>query len=89
MKWLKQKIRSWLREDDRELVIGPTPAPRPGPDIDGLRFTVMPAHGGCIIQTAKYDNKKDTTNYETYIVTDFEDIATKVGEIVVLELYRR
>lgn len=87
MKWLKQKIRSWLREDDLKIVR--EPASRPGPDIEGLRFTVMPAHGGCIIQTAKYDNKKDATNYETYIVTDFEDIATKVGEIVVLELYRR
>lgn len=88
MKWLKRTIRNWLREDNYDRP-DPEPAPPPGPDIEGIRFTLMAAHGGCILQTSTYDQKHDTRNFQTYLITDSEDIAERVGQIVALEIYRR
>jgi hypothetical protein len=60
-----------------------------GPDIEGLRFTVMPAEGGTIIQMRVYDRRKDESNNKTYVIPDSEtDIAHRVGQIVAMELIR-
>ena len=57
-------------------------------DVEGLRFTVMPARGGTIIQMRTYDRRKDESNNTTYIIPDGEDIAVEVGRIVSMEMLR-
>ena len=58
-------------------------------DIEGMRFTVMPAEGGTIIQMRTYDRRKDESNNKTYIIPDTEeDIAHRIGQIVAMELIR-
>ena len=57
-------------------------------DIDGLRFTVMPARGGTIIQMRTYDRKRDENNHTTYVIPEGADIAVEVGRIVSLELIK-
>jgi hypothetical protein len=60
-----------------------------GPDVEGLRFTVMPAEGGTIVQMRVYDRRKDESNNKTYVIPDSEtDIAHRVGQIVAMELIR-
>jgi hypothetical protein len=59
------------------------------PDIEGLRFTVMPAEGGTIVQMRIYDRRKDESNNKTYVIPDTEqDVAHRVGQIVAMELIR-
>ena len=59
-------------------------------DIEGLRFTVMPAEGGTIVQVRTYDRRKDESNNKTYVIPDSEtDIAHRVGQIVAMELIRQ
>lgn len=59
-------------------------------DIDGMRFTVMPADGGVIVQMRTYDRRKDESNTKTYLIHDTEeDVAHRIGQIVAMELIRR
>ena len=57
-------------------------------DIEGLRFTVMPARGGTIVQLRNYDSKNDRHTYATYVIPDGEDISKEIGNIVSMELIR-
>lgn len=58
-------------------------------DIDGMRFTVMPAEGGTIVQMRTYDRRKDESNTKTYVIPETEqDIAHRIGQIVAMELIR-
>lgn len=57
-------------------------------DIEGLRFSVMPATGGTIVQIKHYDRKQDRSNTITHVIPDGENIAERVGQIVSLELLR-
>lgn len=58
-------------------------------DIEGMRFTVMPAEGGTIVQMRTYDRRKDESNNKTYIIPDSEeDVAHRIGQIVAMELIR-
>jgi len=88
MNWLKRKIIQWAR-DDR---IGSQPIAvdciEPSVDIEGLRFNVMPATGGTIVQIRHYDRKTDRNNNITHVIPDGEDIAERIGQIVSMELLR-
>ena len=58
-------------------------------DIEGMRFTVMVAEGGTIVQMRTYDRRKDESNNKTYVIPDTEqDIAHHIGQIVAMELIR-
>ena len=58
-------------------------------DIEGMRFTVMPAEGGTIVQMRTYDRRKDEQNTKTYVIPDTEhDIAHRIGQIVAMELIK-
>jgi hypothetical protein len=57
-------------------------------DIDGMHFNVMKANGGVIVQLRTYDRKIDRNNYTTHIITDNEDVADRIGQIVSLEMLR-
>jgi len=88
MRWLSRKIRRWL---DNSIELACEPAIVRASDsvsIDGIAFNVMPANGGVIVQTRHYDRKTDRNLYNTHIITDQEDIAARVGQIVALELLK-
>jgi D-alanine-D-alanine ligase-like ATP-grasp enzyme len=55
-------------------------------NVEGLRFSVMPARGGTVVQVNKYDRRKDQTDTTTYVIPEGEDIAQEVGRIVSMEL---
>jgi hypothetical protein len=57
-------------------------------DIEGMRFTVMPARGGTIVQLRTYDRRKDESNHITYVIPEGDDIAQEVGRIVSMEMLK-
>lgn len=89
-KWLRNKLHNFIFKGDEAKVpvAGLAVRADDSPDIDGLRFTVMSANGGVIIQLRQYDRKTDRNNNSTYIITDDEDVATRVGQIVSMELLK-
>jgi hypothetical protein len=89
MNWIKRKIISWVRDDwDRCQPKMSVDCSEPSVDIEGLRFNVMPAQGGTIVQIRHYDRKTDRNNNITHIIPDGEDIAERIGQIVSMELLR-
>jgi len=54
-------------------------------DANGFNLKVYKANGGTIIETRKYDNKRDTSSNGLYIVTDDKDLGEEIGKIITME----
>jgi hypothetical protein len=92
-KWFaKQCKRAW--EDSRELVECDVPQKMAtisgGRSIDshGMNFTVYRANGGHIIETRKYDRKRDNNDHSLHIITDDKDLGEEIGKIITYENLR-
>lgn len=94
MNWFKKLVVKWVREDwenaskQEKNALNSVAVREQDVDIEGIKFSIMAAHGGAILQTRKYDNRTDRNLYNTYIIADGEDVAERVGQIVALELLR-
>jgi hypothetical protein len=86
--WLRTKLHNFLFPQDIALSADSRVREKHEADIEGLRFTVMPARGGTIVQLRSYDSKRDQHEYATYVIPDGEDISAEVGRIVSMELIR-
>jgi len=53
-----------------------------------LNFTLTPATGGIIVSVKRYDEKRDRNQTTLHIINDDQDVATELGKIAVLELYK-
>lgn len=87
MNWLRTKLHNFIFPQDTPIASDRVMEKHEA-DIEGLRFTVMPARGGTIVQLRSYDSRNDTHQYATYVIPDGEDIAQEVGRIVSMELIR-
>lgn len=95
MKWLKQKLRGWLSEQDgpEEVYATTKSANRliARSDIDsedGLSITVRSAIGGRIVTFRHYDRKTDRSNHRLYIVPEDQDFERELGKMITLESMR-
>jgi hypothetical protein len=86
--WLRNKLLKFIFPKD-ELQSSTAVSPVANyVEIDGMNFNVMQANGGVIVQLRKYDRKTDRNNHSTHIITDNEDLAERIGQIVALEMLR-
>lgn len=87
--WLRRKLHSFIFPPDEPSKQLATVTESSDIDMDhSLRFYVLVGQGGVIVQLRSYDNKRDRTNNTTYVIPEGEDIATRVGEIVSLEIMK-
>jgi hypothetical protein len=88
--WLRRKLHSFLYPDNeiKAATAGSIAIRNDDVEVDGLRFSVMSANGGIIVQLRQYDRKTDRNNHSTYIITDDEDVAVRIGQIVSMELLK-
>lgn len=90
LNWLRHKLHNFIFPKE-EVKAANSIAVREsdGPDIEGMRFSVMVAEGGTIVQMRTYDRRKDEQNSKTYVIPDTEqDIAHRIGQIVSLEMMK-
>lgn len=88
LNWLRKKLHNFIFPAQEPNSIA-TVSENSDIDMDqSLRFYVLVGQGGVIVQLRSYDNKRDRTNNTTYIIPEGEDIATRVGEIVSLEIMK-
>jgi hypothetical protein len=60
------------------------------PDMEkAIRFSVLPARGGCVLETRIYDKKEREWDVISHVIPDGTDVAKSVGDIVAMELLRR
>lgn len=88
---LLYKFLKWVRDYENQVFptdLGYGIGNSTVPDISGLRFTIMAALGGTIVQIQHYDRRKDEHNVITHVIPDGEDIAHRIGQIVSMEVLR-
>jgi hypothetical protein len=86
--WLRTKLHNFIFPQDEAAMASDRVRESHEADIEGLRFTVMPARGGTIVQLRSYDSKNDRHTYATYVIPDGQDIAKEIGDIVSMEMIR-
>lgn len=60
------------------------------PDMEkSIRFSVLPARGGCVMETRIYDKKEREWDVVSHVIPEGTDVAKAVGDIVAMELLRR
>ena len=57
-------------------------------DRSVITFKVFGANGGMIVETNRYDDKRDTEGINRYVISDDADLAESLGKIVTTEYLR-
>ena len=86
----KQKLRKWLMDDSDEYGDNIISVDSEGPNIQsqGFRLNVYSASGGTIVETTKYDSKKDEHRHSLHVVTDDKDLGEELAKIITMESLR-
>jgi hypothetical protein len=84
----KQKLRNWLLNDDD--VCETAYADESGPEIqsNAFRLNIYGASGGTIVETTKYDCKKDENRHSLHVVTEDKDLGEELSKIITMEQLR-
>jgi hypothetical protein len=86
--WFAKMCReAWENSRQDVEVVGITKASR-SIDTNGMNFTVYRANGGHVIETRKYDRKRDENNNSLHIITDDKDLGEEIGKIITFENLR-
>ena len=96
MKWLKRKIRDWVRDanqdDDMTLgskIIASRDVQAEMCDAEPiLNFRVFSAVGGQVVEFRRYDRKTDRSDTTTYIITKDQDFGEKISKIANMEMLK-
>ena len=90
IQWLCNKIyRAGYRYDERDSL---PVAVDHSPDVcmdKALRFNLLPARGGCILEIRTHDTRSHEWDTVTHVIPDGADVAKAVGDIVAMELLRQ
>lgn len=57
-------------------------------DESVITFKVYGANGGMIVETARYDEKRDNESVRRYVIDENADLAESLGKIVSMEYLR-
>ena len=88
---LKQKLRNWLLNDNENAEQNSSVyADDSGPDLNSnsFRLNIYGAAGGTIIETTKYDQKKDENRHSLHVVTEDKDLGEELSKIITIEQLR-
>ena len=84
----KQKFRDWLNNDNYTNATLSIVEDSEDPNLDSrnsVRFTVHHAHGGSVVQTRTYDERKDRNIENLYIIKNNEDLGEEIAKIITME----
>jgi len=95
MKWLRNKVIKWVKEDQHNVRDETGMAVR-SRDVQAemcdaepiLNFRVFSAVGGQVVEFRRYDRKTDRSDTSTYIIHKDDDFGEKISKIANLELLK-
>lgn len=87
---LKQRIRNWLNNDDdyNEVVRSDDEHTIHLSRASSVRFEIHQAAGGRVVQTRRYDERKDQNFENLYIITPDQDFGREIDKIITMEALR-
>jgi hypothetical protein len=82
----RQRFRNWLFEenDSPDMVVSDSDSPNFMQEDNCIRFEVVSAAGGRIVQVRHYDRVKDRNLTSLHIITPDEDLPTALAHILAL-----
>lgn len=105
MKWFKQMVVNWVREDWENanqpveesykkhrngLIMGTAMVEKGSPEGENtIRFELSSAVGGKILNVRHYDERKDRHEHQTYVIPNGEDVGERVAKIINLEMFKQ
>ena len=86
----KQKLRNWLMydQDDYSDSIAIEDSNNVNLSSQGFRLNIYGASGGTIVETTKYDNKKDENRNSLHVITDDKNLGEELSKIITMEQLR-
>lgn len=57
-------------------------------DASVITFKVYGANGGKIVETARYDDKRDNESFSRYVISEDDDLTESLSKIVTMEYLR-
>lgn len=94
MKWLKRKLRKWVREAEEDysgekgMLVSSIDSTN-SPDTDPvLTFRIYSAVNGQILEFRRYDRKTDRNNHSTYLIPKDESVGEYVNKCLSMELLK-
>ena len=86
---LKQRIRNWLNNDDsNEAIQSNDEETIHLSRASSVRFEIHQATGGRVVQTRRYDERKDQNFENLYIITPDQDFGREIDKIITMEALR-
>ena len=92
-KWIKKKMVEAANDEDR-LYQGSEPMklttafPSMVESKHKIHFTILFAEGGAVLQQEHYNQHQDMHQQKLWLIPEDQDLATRVGEIVALSMYK-
>ena len=87
---IRERIRNWLmnENDDAEECYANEDSNSVDLASNSFRLQVYGASGGTIVETTKYDQKKDENRHSLYVVTEDKDLGQELAKIITMEQLR-
>ncbi len=94
MKWLKRKLRKWVREAEEDysgekgMSVSSIDSTN-SPDTDPvLTFRIYSAVNGQILEFRRYDRKSDRNDNSTYLIPKDESVGEYVNKCLSMEMLK-
>jgi hypothetical protein len=91
MKFLKKWIQNWINSSDIEsggVICEPVRKSERINQDKSIEFMVWFANGGRVVQTVRYDPKKDENVYSLHIISDDKNFGEEIDKILTVEALR-
>ena len=89
MKWGWDFNRNLRKDDDGRLPIALVDSTTEICMDKALRFNLLPARGGSVLEIRTHDSKNHEWDTVTHVIPEGADVAKAVGSIVAMELLKR
>lgn len=90
-RWFAKKVK-WAWDNAHQVAVTPVPTNSirayDGLNSNGLNLTVYQADGGKIIEFRHYDPVKDRNMNSLHVITEQEDFAERLSQIITMEIMR-
>lgn len=88
-RWFRNAVReAWEFERESQGCVkadAPAPAPSIVDSERSIRFTVHSANGGRVVETYRYDRRKDQNTCGLYVITNDQDFGKEIDKIITME----
>jgi len=88
-KYSHYETKGWLEENTKMAIGSAMTIDRGRPEgEDRISFELTSAVGGRILNVRRYDDRKDRSDNQTYVIPSGEDVGARVAKIINLELIK-